>query len=142
MKRFLSNAKKSKTYDGSALEKENRSYSSDEGAWENQPGPSRSKRAKTAGGGASGQTIRSRRQKSMMYALKTFWGYDSFRFEQENVIHSALNGKDSFVIMPTGGGKSLCYQLPAIMSPGVTIVVTPLLSLMCNQVMSLLNLKG
>ena len=125
------------------VEKENRGYSSDEGvAFQSRSGPSGSKRSRTVGGGQDHSSVRSRRQEAMVYTLKTFWGYDSFRFEQENVIHSALNGKDSFVIMPTGGGKSLCYQLPALMSPGVTIVVTPLLSLMCNQVMSILNLGG
>jgi bloom syndrome protein len=142
MKRFL-RRKKRGSEDVVDVEKENRGYSSDEGvAFQSRSGPSGSKRSRTVGGGQDHSSVRSRRQEAMVYTLKTFWGYDSFRFEQENVIHSALNGKDSFVIMPTGGGKSLCYQLPALMSPGVTIVVTPLLSLMCNQVMSILNLGG
>ena len=86
--------------------------------------------------------VRSRHDATMYYALKQFWGYDSFRFQQQQIIVQALQGKDCFVIMPTGGGKSLCYQLPAIVTRGVTIVVTPLVSLMQNQVSSLINCKG
>ena len=86
--------------------------------------------------------VRSRHDATMYYALKQFWGYDCFRFQQQQIIVQALQGKDCFVIMPTGGGKSLCYQLPAIVTRGVTIVVTPLVSLMQNQVSSLINCKG
>ena len=67
-------------------------------------------------------------------ALKTFFGFDEFKGEQELAIQSVLDGRDTFVIMPTGGGKSMCYQLPALMSDGVALVVSPLIALMINQV--------
>ena len=67
-------------------------------------------------------------------ALKTFFGFDEFKGEQEKAIQSVLAGRDTFVIMPTGGGKSMCYQLPALMMDGVALVISPLIALMKNQV--------
>ena len=67
-------------------------------------------------------------------ALEKYFGFKSFKGEQEEVIKTLLKGQDTFVIMPTGGGKSMCYQLPALMTEGVAIVVSPLIALMKNQV--------
>ena len=71
--------------------------------------------------------------------LQKYFGFNKFKGEQEAVINSVLEKKDTFVIMPTGGGKSLCYQLPALLSSGVAIIVSPLIALMKNQVDAIRN---
>ncbi len=75
-------------------------------------------------------------------ALEQFFGFTAFKGDQEAIVQSVLDGKDTFVIMPTGGGKSLCYQLPALMSEGTAIVVSPLIALMKNQVDLLRSFGG
>ncbi|ASS49943.1 MAG: ATP-dependent DNA helicase RecQ [Candidatus Fluviicola riflensis] len=74
-------------------------------------------------------------------ALRKFFGFDSFKGQQENIITNVLNKQNTFVIMPTGGGKSLCYQLPALLSEGTAIVVSPLIALMKNQVDAIRNVS-
>jgi len=75
-------------------------------------------------------------------SLKSFFGFNSFKGNQEEIIQSVLNGEDTFIIMPTGGGKSMCYQLPAIMSEGTAIIISPLIALMKNQVDAIRNFSN
>ena len=67
-------------------------------------------------------------------ALRQHFGFDHFKGAQQNIIENILAGRNTFVIMPTGGGKSMCYQLPSLILPGTSIIVSPLIALMKNQV--------
>ena len=72
-----------------------------------------------------------------LHILKTIYGYDAFRGRQVEIISHAIAGNNAFVLMPTGGGKSLCYQIPALVRPGMGLVISPLLALMADQVSAL-----
>ena len=75
-------------------------------------------------------------------ALRQYFGFDQFKGSQEEIINNLLKGNNTFVIMPTGGGKSLCYQLPSFLLPGVSIIVSPLIALMKNQVDAIRSLSN
>ncbi len=79
--------------------------------------------------------------RSPLDVLKEYWGYDSFRKRQEDVVRTALEGRDVLAILPTGGGKSVCFQVPAMLGDGITLVITPLIALMKDQVQNL-NARG
>ncbi|HNT41843.1 MAG TPA: DEAD/DEAH box helicase, partial [Tenuifilaceae bacterium] len=74
---------------------------------------------------------------SLKEYLNKYFGFNTFKGNQEAIIHNVLTGNDTFVLMPTGGGKSLCYQLPALILDGTAIIISPLIALMKNQVDSM-----
>ena len=77
------------------------------------------------------------RSTDVLQVLKTYFGYTEFREGQEEIIREILNGRDILAVMPTGAGKSICYQIPALKLRGITLVISPLISLLTDQVKAL-----
>ncbi len=98
------------------------------------PTTTKVKTNKTSAKPSSGNATKENPPSHLSDQLQKHFGFKSFKDTQEQIITNLLDGKDTFVIMPTGGGKSLCYQLPALMSEGCAIIVSPLIALMKNQV--------
>ena len=78
-------------------------------------------------------------QAKTLHLLKKYWGYDAFRDKQSEIVNAAAYGEHVFALLPTGGGKSICFQVPALCHKGLCIVITPLLALMKDQVESLIQ---
>lgn len=101
------------------------------------PTPDQAPRESSSGGASApwnGEESRDAGLDSAREVLRRYWGYDDFRPGQDRAVQNILGGGDSLTVMPTGGGKSICFQVPALLLPGVTLVVSPLISLMKDQV--------
>jgi ATP-dependent helicase YprA (DUF1998 family) len=101
------------------------------------PSPDQAPRESSPGGPGvpwRGEESRDARLDSAREILRKYWGHDDFRPGQDRAVQNILGGGDSLTVMPTGGGKSICFQVPALLLPGVTLVVSPLISLMKDQV--------